>query len=54
MAIMTIPHNPTYQGLLPLKVNIPFLLLHGGADAVVAYEDSERLYQLPTPPTSSG
>ncbi|MBE5796397.1 MAG: alpha/beta hydrolase [Clostridiales bacterium] len=29
MAIMTIPHNPTYTGLLDLKVNIPFLEVDG-------------------------
>jgi len=29
MAIMTLPHNPTYAGLLDLKVNIPFLTVDG-------------------------
>lgn len=29
MAIITIPHNPTYAGLLDLKVNIPFLTVEG-------------------------
>jgi len=29
MAIRIIPHNPTYQGLLDLKVNIPFLTVDG-------------------------
>ena len=29
MAIRIIPHNPTYEGLLDLKVNIPFLTVDG-------------------------
>jgi len=29
MAVMTLPHNPTYEGLLDLKVNIPFLKVDG-------------------------